>query len=76
MFIFSLATKLKMLVRDIECNMGADEYVEWIAYYQLQNDEFKANLEQKMLDERPDTERFASIKSFLRTISGKKPSGK
>ena len=38
-----LATKLKMLVRDIECNMGADEYVEWIAYYQLQNDEFKGD---------------------------------
>lgn len=72
MFLFSLAAEQKKFVAEIEQTMGADEFVEWIAYYQLRDDAYKAKIESDIAQERSDREKNRILKDFLSTFVRKK----
>lgn len=57
--------------------MGADEFMEWMAYYQLLDPDTKTKLESQLLNESPIDVQHNLMRSFLNKMTPpKKKHGK
>ncbi len=71
--MFDLATKLKKYVYEIENEMGADEFTEWIAYYSLQDKDYETKINQLIATDASDEQKDIALFNMLRTFT-RKPS--
>lgn len=76
MFLFSLADKHGKTVNELGKTMGADEMMEWVAFYKLKDDKYAANINEKIqLENSPDVV-ANNLKMFFSTLTPRKPKQK
>jgi len=68
MFLFFLADRQGKAVAELERTMGAGEMMEWVAYFQLQDEKHKAAVIDKIADEAPIEEKAAKLRAFLSSL--------
>lgn len=57
-----------MTARELSNRMGADEFIEWLAYEQLLDEKFRNRIEAEMAEEASEEEKNKYLMSFLKGL--------